>query len=125
MLDTGCLILENSFTAEIAENAEILTFFINHRLTQIGRILFLPADADLAAAFSIPVSAKPAASVRRAIRDGPHKNMQAGKKRILLAPEHLRHKGTETRNGPINSRISWNSDPPEADKCSIREGLFK
>jgi len=48
-------------------------------LTQIGRILFLPADADLAAAFSIPVSVKPAAGARWAIRDGPHKNMQAGK----------------------------------------------
>jgi len=42
-------------------------------------ILFLPADADLAAAFSIPVSVKPLASVRWAIGDGPHKNMQAGK----------------------------------------------
>jgi hypothetical protein len=52
----------------------------------------LPADADLAAAFSIPVSVKPAAGVRRAIRDGPHKNMQAGKKRILLAAE-----GTERK----------------------------
>jgi hypothetical protein len=38
----------------------------------------LPAGADLAAAFSIPVSAKPAASVRWAIGDGRHKNMQAG-----------------------------------------------
>ncbi len=44
----------------------------------------MPADADLAAAFSIPVSAKPAAGVRRAIRDGPHKNMQAGKKRDFI-----------------------------------------
>jgi len=44
----------------------------------------LPADADLAAAFSIPVSVKPAAGARWAIRDGPHKNMQAGKKRDSL-----------------------------------------
>ena len=29
MLDSGCLILEKSFTAENAENAEILSFFIN------------------------------------------------------------------------------------------------
>jgi len=41
--------------------------------------MFLPADADLAAAFSILVSVKPAAGVRWAIKDGPHKNMQAGK----------------------------------------------
>ncbi|HIJ54209.1 MAG TPA: hypothetical protein HPP66_13830 [Planctomycetes bacterium] len=47
------------------------------------RILFLPADADLAAAFSIQASAKPAVGVRRAIGDGPHKNMQAGKRGIL------------------------------------------
>ncbi len=40
-------------------------------------------NADLAAAFSIPVSVKPAAGVRWAIRDGPHKNMQAGKRGIL------------------------------------------
>ena len=39
----------------------------------------LPTNADLAAAFSIPVSVKPAAGVLWAIRDGPHKNMQAGK----------------------------------------------
>jgi len=45
--------------------------------------LFLPADADLAAAFSIPVSVKPLAGVRWAIGDGQHKNMQAGKKGIL------------------------------------------
>jgi len=50
---------------------------------RLSRILFLPADADLAAAFSIPVSVKPLAGVRWAIRDGPHKNMQAGKKGIL------------------------------------------
>jgi len=43
----------------------------------------LPAGADLAAAFSIQASAKPAASVRWAIRDVPHKNMQAGKKDCL------------------------------------------
>jgi len=60
-------------------------------LTLIGRILFLPADADLAAAFSIPVSLKPAASVRWAVRDGPHKNMQTGKK-LFNWPK--RHKGT-------------------------------
>jgi len=47
-------------------------------------ILFLPADADLAAAFSIPVSVKPLAGVRWAIGDGQHKNMQAGKKRDSL-----------------------------------------
>jgi len=55
----------------------------NHGLTQIHTDFVLPAGADLAAAFSIPVSAKPAASVRWAIGDGPHKNMQAGKRRIL------------------------------------------
>jgi len=49
----------------------------------LTRILFLPADADLAAAFSIQASAKPAVGVRRAIGDGPHKNMQAGKRGIL------------------------------------------
>jgi len=54
-----------------------------HRLRGFTQILFLPADADLAAAFSIPVSVKPAAGVRWAIRDGPHKNMQAGKRGIL------------------------------------------
>ena len=54
------------------------------RLTQIGRILFLPAGADLAAAFSIPVSVKPAAGVRWAIEDGPHKNMQTGKKGFFV-----------------------------------------
>jgi len=46
----------------------------------------LPAGADLAAAFSIPVSVKPVASVRWAIRDGPHKNMQAGKRGIIYWP---------------------------------------
>ena len=43
----------------------------------------MPAGADLAAAFSIQASAKPAAIVRWAIEDGPHKNMQAGKKDCL------------------------------------------
>ena len=38
------------------------------RITGLTEILYLPADADLAAAFSIPVSAKPAASVHWAIR---------------------------------------------------------
>ena len=52
-------------------------------ITGFTEISFLPADADLAAAFSIPVSVKPAAGVRWAIRDGPHKNMQAGKRGIL------------------------------------------
>jgi hypothetical protein len=54
----------------------------NRGLREFTRI-FLPADADLAAAFSIPVSVKPAASVSWAIKDGPHKNMQAGKRGIL------------------------------------------
>ncbi|HIJ54207.1 MAG TPA: hypothetical protein HPP66_13820 [Planctomycetes bacterium] len=44
----------------------------------------MPADADSAAAFSIPVSVKPAAGVRCAIGDGTHKNMQAGKQREKL-----------------------------------------
>ena len=35
MLDSGCLILEKSFTAEIAKNAEILSFFINRGLARI------------------------------------------------------------------------------------------
>jgi len=52
-------------------------------ITGFTEILFLPAGADLAAAFSIQASAKPAASVRCAIGDGPHKNMQAGKRGIL------------------------------------------
>jgi len=52
-------------------------------ISRINADFFLPAGADLTAAFSIPVSVKPAASVRWAIRDGPHKNMQAGKRGIL------------------------------------------
>jgi len=52
-------------------------------ITGFTEISFLPAGADLTAAFSIPVSVKPAASVRWAIRDGPHKNMQAGKRGVL------------------------------------------
>ena len=50
----------------------------------------MPADADLAAAFSIQASAKLAAGVRRAIRDGPHKNMQAGKKKDFISHRALR-----------------------------------
>ena len=38
MLDSGCLILEKSFTAEIGENTEILSFFINRGLAQISLI---------------------------------------------------------------------------------------
>jgi hypothetical protein len=52
-------------------------------MTGFTEILLLPADADLAAALSIPVSVKPAAGVRWAIGDGPHKNMQASKRGIL------------------------------------------
>ena len=40
------------------------------RITGFTEISFLPGGADLAAAFSIQASAKPAASVRRAIGDG-------------------------------------------------------
>ena len=54
------------------------------RITGFTEISFLPADAVLSAAFSIQASAKPAACVRWDIRDGPHKNMQAGKKREIL-----------------------------------------
>jgi hypothetical protein len=48
----------------------------------------LPTGADLAAAFSIPVSLKPAAGVLWAIGDGPHKNMQAGKKGFFISHKY-------------------------------------
>jgi len=67
------------------ENAQNAQREIRRRLRGFTRILFLPAGADLAAAFSIPVSAKPAADVRWAIKDGPHKNMQAGKKGFFIS----------------------------------------
>jgi hypothetical protein len=66
-------------TADRLRHEEIF----NHGLRRITQILFLPADADLAAAFSIQVSVKPVACVPWAIRDGPHTNMQAGKRGIF------------------------------------------
>ena len=56
-----------------------------HRFTLI---LYLSASADLAEAFSIAVSGNPAASVRWAIRDGWHNNMQAGKKGFFISHKY-------------------------------------